>query len=87
MREIASLRVMGGVFAVLGWVANLVRWKNLGGQDKGERCAPPSTPGRFLVSQGVRKARREVQKNNARCSVASNPALRPISYTSRRKIL
>lgn len=83
MCEIASLRSLAGDFAVLGRAADLADWEEKGGQDKGERCAQPSTPGRFLISQGVREKACEVRKNSARCATVPKPLQRPVYCTSR----
>ena len=85
MLEIVSLRSLAGDFAVLGRAADLADWEEKRGQDKGERCAQPSTLGRFLVSQGVRGEAREVHKNSARCVTVPKPLQRPVSCTSRRQ--
>lgn len=87
MLEIASLRSFAGYFAVLGRAADLAGWEEKGWQDKGERCAQPSPPGRFLVSQGVREEAREVRKNSARCVTVSKRLQRPVYCTSRHQRL
>jgi hypothetical protein len=52
------------------------------GQDKGERCAEPSTLGCGLVLQGFLGRCREVFENTARCTIYANPAHRPLCSTS-----
>ena len=55
---------------------------NFRGQDKGERCAEPSTLGWSLVLQGFLKRCREVFENTARGTICANPAHRPLCSTS-----
>ena len=52
------------------------------GQDKGERCAEPSTLGCGLVLQDFLRRCREVFENAARCTICANPAHRPLYSTS-----
>jgi hypothetical protein len=56
------------------------------GQDKGERCAAPSTLGWSLVLQGILRRCREVFENTARCTICANPAHRPLCSTSQAKL-
>lgn len=55
---------------------------NFRGQDKGERCAEPSTLGCGLVLQDFLRRCREVFENTARCTICANPAHRPLCSTS-----
>ena len=83
MSETAFRSGMSHDFAFLGGVRYFVRWEKKGGQDKRERCAEPSTLGRFLVSQGVSTRLREVRKNHAMCERSPSLPERPVSCTSR----
>jgi hypothetical protein len=53
------------------------------GQDKGERCAEPSTLGWSLVLQGFLGRCREVYENRARWKICANTAHTPHCCTSR----
>jgi hypothetical protein len=56
------------------------------GQDKGERCAEPSTLGCGLVLQGCLGRCREVFENTARLTVGENSACKPHCCTSQAKL-
>ena len=55
---------------------------NFRGQDKGERCAEPSTLGCGLVLQSFLPCCREVFESTARCMIYANLAHRPLCSTS-----
>ncbi len=59
------------------------RQNKVRGQDKSGRCAEPSSPGRFVVSQRVSEDLREVRENRAMCAKLKTLGLRPVSCTSR----
>ena len=59
---------------------------NFRGQDKGERCAEPSTLGWSLVLQGFLRRCREVFESTARCMIYANLAHRPLCSTSQAKL-
>jgi hypothetical protein len=56
------------------------------GQDKGERCAQPSTLGWSLVLQGFLERFREVFENLARWTICENSACKPHCCTSQAKL-
>lgn len=68
--------------AVLADLVGGEEGENFRGQDKGERCAEPSTLGWSLVLQGFLGRCREVFVNTARCTICANPAHRPHCSTS-----
>ena len=68
--------------AVLAGLVGGERRGDFRGQDKGERCAEPSTLGCGLVSQGFLRRCREVFENTARCTICANPAHRPLCSAS-----
>ncbi len=59
---------------------------NFRGQDKGERCAEPSTLGWSLVLQGFLRRCREVFENLARWTICENSACKPHCRTSQAKL-
>lgn len=59
---------------------------NFRGQDKGERCAEPSTLGWSLVLLGFLRRCREVFESTARCMIYANLAHRPLYSTSQAKL-
>jgi hypothetical protein len=60
--------------------------RNFRGQDKGERCAVPSTLGCGLVLQGFLRRCREVFENLARLTICENSACKPHCRTSQAKL-
>jgi hypothetical protein len=59
---------------------------NFRGQDKGERCAQPSTLGWSLVLQGFLWRCREVFENLARWTIYENAPCKPHCCTSQAKL-